>query len=146
MAKDMMNDPVKSDGERQRGSHGRIGFARVRRVWMQNLAAGMVFTGMFVACVSTEAPKDDLGQTEGLGDEQLYGEITSGLDSPMWDDGQRQAFSPKENDIDRALSQSPYEDTVERGNSKKDKNSKHLKSDRKVKKASKKTGSKASGQ
>jgi hypothetical protein len=101
---------------------------------------------MIVACVSTEAPKDDLGRTEGLGDEQLYGEITSGLDSPIWDDGQRQAFSPKENDIDRALSQSPYEETAERNNTKKSKNSKYLKSDRKVKKASKKTGSKASVQ
>jgi hypothetical protein len=146
MAKDLMNEQIKTDGERLRGSHGRMSLARVRTVWMQNLAAGLVFMGMIVACVSTEATKDDLGRTDGLGDEQLYGEITSGLESPMWDDGQRQAFSPNENEIDRALSQSPYEDTVERRNSKKDKNSKHLKSERKVKKASKKTGSKASVQ
>jgi hypothetical protein len=146
MAKDLMNEQIQTDGERLRGSHGRMSLARVRTVWMQNLAAGLVFMGMIVACVSTEATKDDLGRTDGLGDEQLYGEITSGLESPMWDDGQRQAFSPNENEIDRALSQSPYEDTVERRNSKKDKNSKHLKSERKVKKASKKTGSKASVQ
>lgn len=145
MAQDCTNEPVSSvNGGRLRGSQGRIVLTRMSKVWVQNIAAGVVFLGMIVACVSNETPKDDLSSSDGLGDEQLYGEITSGLESPMWDDGQRQAFSSKDNEIERALSQSPYEESFERDRAKNEKKSKHPKADRKVKKASKKTGSKAS--
>jgi hypothetical protein len=80
----------------------------------QGLAAGLVTMGLFVSCVSSETPVNnnddyytsaDNGLDGDVGSEEvMYGEITDGLDSPLWDEGD----GSRDNLIDKALSQSPF--------------------------------------
>jgi hypothetical protein len=83
---------------------------RHRSKGLQTVAAALVFGCLMVSCVSTSADEEFDTRPVLTENDEVYGEITAGLDSPLWDEGDGSDRHLSDNAIDHALSQSPYKE------------------------------------